>query len=123
MNCVALATCCGPAESGAFCFLFALLGGVMQGCPLSGTLWCVSLDPVVRALLVAVGDEGLLSACADDVGMLLLRLARMAQVAEVFTLVQKLAKLTLAVKKCVMVPLWAASDAALAQALRARLAE
>eukprot|EP00959_Pyramimonas_sp_CCMP1952_P351751 7369889-Pyramimonas_sp.AAC.1 len=79
-----------------------MLGGVMQWCPLSGALWCISIGPVVRALIVVVGDEGLLSACADDLGPLLLRLARVAQVAEVFAQVQILASLTLAAKKCAM---------------------
>ena len=43
--------------------------GIKQGCPMSGSLWCIVFDPIVRALIELVRDLGCLSAFADDIGI------------------------------------------------------
>ena len=43
--------------------------GIKQGCPMSGSLWCIVFDPIVRAIIELVGELGGLSAFADDIGV------------------------------------------------------
>ena len=43
--------------------------GIKQGCPMSGSLWNIIFDPVIRCLLEALGTCGSLSAFADDIGI------------------------------------------------------
>eukprot|EP00959_Pyramimonas_sp_CCMP1952_P013274 280092-Pyramimonas_sp.AAC.1 len=42
--------------------------GVLQGCPLSGSLWALAMDPLLRHLhrLFPSIDHGVVRACADD---------------------------------------------------------
>eukprot|EP00972_Heterocapsa_arctica_P045683 6741317-Heterocapsa_arctica.AAC.1 len=46
------------------------MSGVLQGCPLSGLLFAVSLDPYLRWMKHDIEDAGLgvIRACADDIG-------------------------------------------------------
>ena len=46
-----------------------ITSGIKQGCPMSGSLWCIVLDPVIRALVELVKEVGSLSAFADDIGV------------------------------------------------------
>eukprot|EP00972_Heterocapsa_arctica_P071080 10499933-Heterocapsa_arctica.AAC.1 len=39
-------------------FLFQILSGVVQGCPLSGLLFAVLLDPFLRAISSLIDDKG-----------------------------------------------------------------
>ena len=50
-------------------FLFMLASGIMQGCPLSGSMFALAFDPFLRDLYSRVDALGLgtTSACADDV--------------------------------------------------------
>ena len=54
-------------------FLFVILSGVLQGCPFSGTLFVLVLDPFLRRIhsLVDCRGLGITRACADDIGMVL----------------------------------------------------
>ena len=48
-----------------FCMILA---GILQGCPLSGTLFIIAVDPFLRALVGATQSRGsLVRACADDI--------------------------------------------------------
>ena len=51
-------------------FLFVFLSGVLQGCPLSGMLFDVALDPFLRWFdaVVRPDIDGVIRACADDIG-------------------------------------------------------
>ncbi|CAK0830616.1 unnamed protein product, partial [Prorocentrum cordatum] len=70
-NCLAFSSFRASGASAVLEPLFALRCGIMQGCPLSGTAWCLGMDAPIRALIGALGDppEGCLTACADDLGM------------------------------------------------------
>ena len=46
-----------------------ITSGITQGCPMSGSLWCLVFDPIIRALVELVGEDGSLSAFADDIGV------------------------------------------------------
>ena len=49
--------------------LISITSGIKQGCPMSGSLWCLIFDPIIRALVELVGEDGSLSAFADDIGV------------------------------------------------------
>ena len=94
--------------SGEGVVLFSMDSGILQGCPLSGSLWALCMDPIVRAMdAICTCDVGILTACADDLGLLLHSLGTLPQIAQVFMDACRLARLSLAPRKCVLVPLWA----------------
>ena len=44
--------------------------GIKQGCPMSGSLWCIIFDPIIRAMSrVLSGPRNRLGVFADDVGI------------------------------------------------------
>eukprot|EP00959_Pyramimonas_sp_CCMP1952_P286538 5991689-Pyramimonas_sp.AAC.1 len=88
--------------------LFALRCGIMQGCPLSGTAWCLGMDAPIYALIEALGDppEGCFTACGDDLGMLIRNAKILPPIAASFAGIEFAFDLQLAIHKCVLVPLW-----------------
>ena len=47
----------------------SISSGIKQGCPMSGSLWRIVFDPIIRALVELVKEVGSLSAFADDIGV------------------------------------------------------
>lgn len=86
--------------------LFQILSGILQGCPLSGTLFIIAVNPIFVALgkLSPDQSEMVLTACADDVGIALKTLELAPQIASIFDRVGALSALTLKAEKCVIVP-------------------
>ena len=58
------------AVGGAFEFLFQVLNGVLQGCPLSGSMFVLAIDPLLFQFskYIHAPKLGRVCACADDVG-------------------------------------------------------
>ena len=82
--------------------------GVKQGCPLSGLLFVIVCDALLRVLCAASGLRDMTRAYADDVGMVLHNLwASGPQIAKLFNVFEMIAGLRLKAKKCKIVPLWA----------------
>eukprot|EP00959_Pyramimonas_sp_CCMP1952_P062508 1307089-Pyramimonas_sp.AAC.1 len=92
--------------------MFYLQSGVMQGCPLSGSVWAIAMDKLLRRLVGEVspsslGDcRGAVGGCADDAGLVQPRLADLPRAFPVFNEAERLAHLRLQTKKAVLVPLW-----------------
>ena len=86
-------------------FLFAIWAGVLQGCPWSGFLFTVSLDPFLwwMSCVLETSDGGVVRACADDIKGSFRRLSALLYVSPVFAAAQIAATLTLKLKKCVIV--------------------
>ena len=86
-----------------------LASGVLQGCPLSGSLWALCMDPLLRHLQRPFPslDHGVVRACADDIGLVMMCVTQLVLIAETFCFAEKLAGLALQPAKCVAVPLWA----------------
>ena len=40
-----------------------ITSGIKQGCPMSGSLWCLVFDPIIRALVELVGEGVPLGLC------------------------------------------------------------
>ncbi len=94
---------CDAAE---FCFLFWVSSGILQGCPLSGTLFVLCLDPMLRNINATIEfrDLAVTRACADDIGASLQALRHLALYFPIFERMRLIAKLTLKPSKCVIVP-------------------
>ena len=97
--------------------------GVAQGCPLSGTLWALGLDPFLRLLSRALPSRSLgsLGACADDIGTILRSLALVQALEPIFVRMQRVATLRLQASKCVIVPLWTELSQPVVNAIREAL--
>eukprot|EP00959_Pyramimonas_sp_CCMP1952_P132813 2776520-Pyramimonas_sp.AAC.1 len=56
---------CGLQEAG-----FWALRGIKQGCPLSGSLFCLGFDPILRYMQYLLPPQlGVLGVFADDTGI------------------------------------------------------
>ena len=51
-------------------FMFLILSGVLQGCPLSGSLFVIAIDPSLHMFKTMLKDSSVawVRACADDIG-------------------------------------------------------
>jgi hypothetical protein len=87
---------------GIMAHMFSILSGVLQGCPLSGTLFVLVVDPLLWMFRTQM-SEALVRACADDVGMALRRLDSLALLYKIFEDYRKATNLTLKAAKCVLV--------------------
>eukprot|EP00959_Pyramimonas_sp_CCMP1952_P437106 9151826-Pyramimonas_sp.AAC.1 len=87
--------------------MFDITSGVPQGCPLSGSLWALGFDPLLRHLVrpFPSKEDASLGACADDVGVVLNDIMLMPRLSNTFQHAKKLAGLLLQTAKCVVVPL------------------
>ena len=56
---------------------FLVLAGVLQGCGMSGSLFALCFDPILRMLEASVDlkKKGLSRGCADDVGVVVRQLS------------------------------------------------
>ena len=86
-----------------FCWICS---GVLHGCPLSGTLFALAVDPVLHMLEAQLdsGKLGVMRACADDIGAALASASVMQKLYPVFRLAKLATGLTLNVKKCIVIP-------------------
>lgn len=84
-------------------------GGVKQGCPMSGRLFAMAMDPFLRRLLSrSIVDLMRLTAYADDIALVLANLwADAPGILEEFVAWSWASGLELNAGKCVLVPLWA----------------
>jgi len=86
-------------------FMFLVLSGVLQGCPLSGSLFVIVIDPLLHMFKVHLEDTGLgvPRACADDVGVALRHLKDICILCVFFSRYELISGLTLKPPKCVIV--------------------
>ena len=84
------------------------LSGVLQGCPASAFLFNNALDPFPLEFHNALRSKnaGIVRACADDIGISLIRLKHVELIAPVYNDCKTFAGLELKPSKCVLVPLW-----------------
>ena len=101
--------------------LFWILSGILQGCPLSGSLFIIAINPLLLALRQLSPDcsRMVLTACADDIGIVLRSIELAPQIAALFDKFAALATLKLKAEKCVIVPV-AIADA---EAFKAQVLE
>ena len=87
--------------------LVNFLSGVLQGCPASAFLFNNALDPFLTRFhnTFRPNNAGIVRACADDIGISIVRLKHLLLIASVFKDCRIFAGLELKPIKCVLVPL------------------
>jgi hypothetical protein len=87
-------------------FMFWVLSGVLQGCPLSGMLFAIALNPFLNKFDKELDSPGVacVRACADDIGVAIRGIATLALLKPTFDSAKAFAGLTLKPRKCVLVP-------------------
>ena len=92
-------------NQGGLVLMFKVFSGVLQGCPLSGALFNVGIDPLLWAFSRTIVQPGLgkVFACADDIGAALRSLHNLIPIAKMFNMFRKVSGLTLKPSKCVLI--------------------
>ena len=92
-------------SDGVRIWLFEVISGVLQGCPLSGSLFVIAIDPLLFLFKHKVEDLALgrLRACADDIGTSLCRLEHIGVIKHAFDSFKPLSGLRLKPQKCVLI--------------------
>ena len=87
--------------------IIQFMSGVLQGCPASAFLFNNSLDHFLYNMgkCVIAHNQGIIRACADDIGASLSRLKHLAILHPIFQSAKSHAGLTLKPPKCILVPL------------------
>ena len=93
--------------NGELIFLFLVTSGVLQGCPLSGTIFNVCVDPFYRQIaeLLTFANHSLPRACADDVGCVIGSLGLIVPLASIFEDIRFFTGLALNTSKCKFIPI------------------
>ena len=111
--------CCSFGSSGDVCqFLWFITCGVLQGCPLSGLIFSVMMDPFCVAFLkfeTRCNSEAkrpltCIRAFADDVGAVIHSLKSLKHIKGIFDAAAKYANLSLKLVKCYLVPVFCACN-------------
>ena len=106
-------------------FLCWVLAGVLQGCPLSGSIFAICADPVLSKMkcMLHASCAGVVRACADDIGAALSSVRGLNILKPIFDLALRTAGLKLKPSKCVIVPLHSACDEACQRSVHAWIAD
>ena len=97
----------GRVASSPSRFLFFILSGIIQGCPLAGTCFAICMDTFLEKFGNTIDNlgRGIVRACADDIGAALRSLQSIIPLAKIFNEAQQHAGLTLKIRKCSFVVL------------------
>ena len=85
-----------------------MLSGIRQGCPASGTLFALVIDPCLRYLISKIGPErGIVNAYADDIAAVLRDMFETIRLIDfIFKLIGRATSLHLHPGKVQIIPLW-----------------
>jgi hypothetical protein len=92
---------------------FAIRSGIRQGCPASGTLFALAIDPCIRYLIARIGPtRGIINAYADDIAAVIRNLYdSLKLINDCFETVGRATALHLHPGKVVVIPLWKFDEA------------
>ena len=94
-------------------FTIGIYSGIKQGCPLSGTIFALAIDPLLRTIVLHNTFHSItLTAFADDIGISVADLFRILPIVfRIVVLWKKVSALGLNYGKCIIAPLWRGSHA------------
>ena len=100
---------------------FPILSGIRQGCPASGTLFALAIDPCIRYIMAQLRPaRGILTAYADDIAAAVKELYESIRIlANAFAVIGKCSSLELHPGKVVIIPLWKFEEAVVRAAVAA----
>ena len=106
-------------------WLFSVKCGVLQGCPVSGSLFVIAIDPLLTLFEHYIHNPllGLITACADDIGTALKGLNTLKLLYKHFERYRKVSGLCLKPSKCIAIVLGAALNADNIRIIKAWLAD
>ena len=84
--------------------LYRIESGIIQGCPLSGSIFVVTVDPFLR-LLKKTLPSSTNRAFADDIATIVQSLQDLSTLKSNFDLFRDISGLDLKIKKCSLIPL------------------
>ena len=92
-------------NQGGLVLMCKVFSGVLQGCPLSGALFSVGMDPLLWCFSLTIVQPGLgkVFACADDIGPALRSPQALIPCAKLFNMFRKICGLVLKPSKCVLI--------------------
>ena len=85
-------------------FLFIIESGILQGCPLSGSLFVIAADPMLR-MLASVFPDATIKAFADDIGGVFKKLVNLTKLEAIFARFAEISGLRLKPAKSKIIPL------------------
>ena len=87
---------------------FPILSGIRQGCPASGTLFGLAIDPCIRYMMDKLGPQkGVITAYADDIAAAVRELYHSIEILDkAFATIARCSSLELHPGKVVIIPLW-----------------
>ncbi|CAK0887614.1 unnamed protein product, partial [Prorocentrum cordatum] len=93
---------CFSEFGGVLRFMFPIMSGIVQGCPASGTIFAVCMDPFACDFDRSIESKarGIVRRCAGDVGAAILKLQFMAQLFRIFSAAEQIAALVLKTCNC-----------------------
>ena len=91
---------------GLVVWIFSVTCGVLQGCPFSGSLFVIAIDPLLHLFEKYIQSPGYgrIYACADDIGAALASCTGLITLFRLFSRMTKASGLTLKPSKCVLIP-------------------
>jgi hypothetical protein len=88
-----------------------VLSGVRQGCPLSGLLFAICVDVLLRKIESQLSGDEISGAFADDIAVVVSVVWKSAiSLRMLFAVFQEISALSLNVEKTIMIPLWQAGS-------------
>ena len=106
IECMYYCNCAFAVMGSTVEILFVILAGVLQGCPLSGILFVMCIDPLLNKFNpeVVATKRAPVRACAGDIGASLTSIAILKPIKATFDIAKTISNLTLKPRKCVLVP-------------------
>ena len=89
------------SDGGFLIYMFPILCGILQGCPLSGSLFVLVIDPLLWMFRLHINSA--LRVCADDIGAALRRLEDLVVLHRLFSQFKRVSLLTLKPAKCILI--------------------
>ena len=106
---------------GIVIWLFHVLSGVLQGCPASGSLFVIAINPCLYLIDDVIGPRDVVRAFADDIATVIAKLETLIKIANVFAVYRRASNLTIKTKKRVIIPIGSPFNEELKMAVRAFL--